>query len=110
MQESVNPTLSSFCYILRESLTPDGAGGFVSGIDEIGPYPCRVGVYTPRGTDTQEGGAATLSTEWIMTLPPDVEINPTDILRIGDVLYNVVNSGGPHSIEVARRVVCSKKQ
>lgn len=87
--------------------TRTAGGGFAGSETEQATYPCRV--LQPRQPQEQlAGGRPTAEEEWIILLPYDADVRPSDIIRVGERRFQVVETDKGYSGAVLLNATCRR--
>jgi len=101
-------TMDQTAEILRSEDMDDGRGGELAGEPEVvATVACEVVRKTPKG-ELSEAGQVVASVLYEVRLPHGTEIYPTDQLRIGGQLYEILDAGDSHSRTLQALLTCRK--
>lgn len=93
----------------RTAGSADGMGGYTGGTVVIGgTVACRVSPTQLQPDELQFAGQLGEVQYYLITLPANTAVQPSDRIESGNVAYEVIAPRGPRSWEISRRVVAVK--
>jgi head-tail adaptor len=90
MRDAVRGLLTEAATVLRQTRTPDGAGGYRETWAAVGTYPCRLAPAGLMPREEQGAGQVMVRGQPVATLPVEADVTPRDRVQIGSLVWEIV--------------------
>jgi head-tail adaptor len=106
MRDAIEGLLPDTCYILSGTATADGQGGVTTSWGTTGTAICRLDMV--EGREQLAGGAIQSYLKYMLSLPFDTSLLPTNRIAIGSSTYEVKSINLGQSWSAVARVELEK--
>jgi hypothetical protein len=107
MKSQQNTALPDSMTITRKSFSPNGSGGMTESESTLGPFACRLS--SANGDEKVEAMRATEIGDAILTYASTVGLLATDLVNIGDQVFEVKHIEEPRGWKTAGRAMLRRR-